>query len=173
MPGSVFRMEWRRCASTSVTRAAWWLAWWRWERDCGIDVECMRPMRDMDGVANAVFSPAETAWLASREDAARSQAFFTQWTLKEAYIKATGLGMSAPLKQITIDAELLRVRDGSRLEQDDNAWLFDCWLASPEHPLAVACGDDGRIRTLVCHEFSLADGSMTESSRRKLTRERG
>jgi len=127
---------------------------------CGIDVEGIRAMADMDGIAQTVYSADEIAYLASQEEAARPLAFFTLWTLKEAYIKATGLGMSAPLQQISIDAEELSVRDASRLAQEPGEWLFDSWQPGPDHALALACNSARTVRTIVYHEMNLATASL-------------
>jgi 4'-phosphopantetheinyl transferase len=130
------------------------------ERDCGIDVEGIRSMKQMDGVAETVFSASELAYLANRDEASRLAAFFTLWTLKEAYIKATGLGMSAPLRQISIDPDGLRIRDESRPAHESQDWLVDSWQPAPGHALALASKGTTGIRAVVYHEFDLGDGSV-------------
>lgn len=139
-------------------------------RDCGIDVEGIHPMQQMGGVAGTVFSKDEQAYLAGSEEAARTSVFFTLWTLKEAYIKATGLGMSAPLRQISIDPQGLRVRDESRPdpESDSRQWLFDSWQPTPDHALALACEGAATVRTIIYHELDLADGSLHVLLRRQV-----
>lgn len=137
-------------------------------RSCGIDVEGIRVMTEMEGMARAVYSDAEIAWLGRLEDAIRTRAFFTLWTLKEAYIKATGLGMSAPLKQIALDPEALSVIDLSAPAQSPDAWLFDHWHPGPGHALAVACDNTGSaaIHAINYHEVDLATGKRQLLRRR-------
>ena len=67
--------------------------------DCelGVDAEVIRPMPDIEDIAKRFFSTEETAELMSLSAAQREQGFFLCWTRKEAYIKATGEGLSAPL----------------------------------------------------------------------------
>jgi 4'-phosphopantetheinyl transferase len=132
------------------------------EHECGIDVEGIRAMKHLEGVAETVFSPEELAYLekAGVADATRLPVFFTLWTLKEAYIKATGLGMSAPLQKISIDPVTLRVKDESRPMHESPNWLFDSWQPAPGHALALACDGPATIRTIVYQEFDLADGSL-------------
>lgn len=131
-------------------------------RDCGIDVEGIRPMQQMDGVARTVFSKDEREYLAGCGDAARTSAFFMLWTLKEAYIKATGLGMSAPLRQISIDPRGLRIRDEScpDPEGDSRQWLFDSWQPTPDHALALACEGAATVSRIIYHELDLVDGAL-------------
>jgi 4'-phosphopantetheinyl transferase len=48
------------------------------------------------------FSSSEVAdVLSPTERSAQEQRFFTYWTLKEAYIKARGMGLSIPLQQFS------------------------------------------------------------------------
>jgi 4'-phosphopantetheinyl transferase len=49
-------------------------------------------------IARDQFSQPELAWLGSLEEHAKSKGFLQLWTLKEAFIKATGAGLSADLK---------------------------------------------------------------------------
>jgi 4'-phosphopantetheinyl transferase len=55
----------------------------------GLDVEIIDATRDLAGIAEAAFQPAEAAWLGSRPDAERVAAFYRLWTLKEALFKLT------------------------------------------------------------------------------------
>ena len=72
--------------------------------DCeiGIDVEAIRPMPDIEDIAKRFFSAEETAELMSLPADEREQGFFLCWTRKEAYIKATGEGLSAPLDSFRV-----------------------------------------------------------------------
>lgn len=78
------------------------------DRDCGIDIECIRPMKDMRGVAAAVFSESEIACLDRQPENEQPDTFFALWTLKEAFIKATGQGFShRSKKSVSISAPCL------------------------------------------------------------------
>lgn len=131
-------------------------------RPCGIDVERIRALPEMEGMARTVYSDAEIAWLERHEDPARSQAFFTLWTLKEAYIKATGLGMSAPLRQITLNPDTFGVEDRSLPAQAAGTWLFDHWRPGPGHALAVACehAGDAALNAIEYRELDLVSGNQ-------------
>jgi 4'-phosphopantetheinyl transferase len=63
------------------------------DRDIGVDLEEVRSFDDIDRLAERFFSPGENAHLRALPDAARLEAFFCCWTLKEAYVKATGDGL--------------------------------------------------------------------------------
>ncbi|MFO1339614.1 MAG: 4'-phosphopantetheinyl transferase superfamily protein [Burkholderiaceae bacterium] len=54
----------------------------------GIDVECPRPGRDLDGLAEMVMHPDELAAWRGLPAAARGPGFYRLWTLKEAWLKS-------------------------------------------------------------------------------------
>ena len=65
------------------------------ECEIGVDIEPVSPIRP--AVVRRCFNEAEQAWIG--EDAAR---FTRLWTMKEAYMKLTGTGLSVPAKSITL-----------------------------------------------------------------------
>ncbi len=90
--------------------------------DVGVDVEAARPHPDLGGVAAAAFTAAEVAQLA-----ARPELFYDIWTLKEAYVKARGLGLSLPLDSFSFnlaDPTRPRLTCHSRCGDDAARWSF-------------------------------------------------
>ncbi len=69
----------------------------------GVDVERIRPARDHEAVARRFFSENEVAGYFALPEEERRAAFFHIWTRKEAYIKALGVGLSAPLRSFTVN----------------------------------------------------------------------
>lgn len=67
----------------------------------GIDIEC--PQSRLPHTNLWVFSKTEKALLNSLKGAEQSHAFYTIWTLKEAFIKAMGYGLHYPIHKYTID----------------------------------------------------------------------
>jgi 4'-phosphopantetheinyl transferase len=66
-------------------------------RDLGIDIEKIRPLQDMEEIAQRFFCPEEVRELWSFMPPEREAAFFRCWSRKEAYVKAVGDGLSIPL----------------------------------------------------------------------------
>jgi 4'-phosphopantetheinyl transferase len=71
-------------------------------RDIGVDVEEVRLDSDLEAIARRFFSASEQSQLAALPKDERVAAFFRCWTRKEAYIKATGDGLSLPLSQFDV-----------------------------------------------------------------------
>ena len=72
------------------------------DREVGVDVELPRPRRT-DALARRFFAPGEQERLFALDEPARSAAFFRLWTCKEAFLKATGEGLSRSLRSYEID----------------------------------------------------------------------
>jgi 4'-phosphopantetheinyl transferase len=82
----------------------------------GIDVEHVRPVADAMQIAGRFFSSAEAAALRRVSEEGLMERFFLCWTRKEAYIKATGEGLSCALDAFTVSIDpnrpaLLRAPD--------------------------------------------------------------
>ncbi|MFL5138934.1 MAG: 4'-phosphopantetheinyl transferase family protein [Microvirga sp.] len=109
----------------------------------GVDVEATDRLRSPLAVAEHAFSKAEIAELARLPAEEQADRFFDYWTLKEAYVKARGIGLLLPLDQFSM---LIR-QDGSigiafapGFADDALRWSFTKDSPSPHHRLAVADG---------------------------------
>jgi len=61
--------------------------------EIGVDLERVRPLADLDGLARQCLTLHERHELAAIEPDAQSRAFLERWTRKEACLKALGLGL--------------------------------------------------------------------------------
>ncbi|MBI3418273.1 MAG: 4'-phosphopantetheinyl transferase superfamily protein [Verrucomicrobia bacterium] len=73
-------------------------------RDCevGVDLEQVRAMDDLLDIARNFFSTHEQSMLASLPKERQTEAFFNCWTRKEAYVKATGAGITEALDRFAV-----------------------------------------------------------------------
>jgi 4'-phosphopantetheinyl transferase len=94
-------------------------------RTVGVDVEPRDRAGEIFEVAERVFSAFERAELYALEGAARRERAVALWTSKEAYIKARGIGISLPLREISMhfDRAFPRVEVSPAIE-DGIAWAF-------------------------------------------------
>ena len=72
------------------------------EHKLGVDIEKMRPDVDTAALAERFFSVRERAELRALPDDLRAHGFFACWTRKEAFLKATGDGLSFPLADFSV-----------------------------------------------------------------------
>ncbi len=75
-------------------------------REIGVDVEYLRPMTDCEEIAERFFSESERRTLRTIPFPAKQEAFFNCWTRKEAYLKAVGEGLAAPLDSFDVTLAL-------------------------------------------------------------------
>jgi len=72
------------------------------ELQLGVDIEKIREEVDTAALAQRFFSPREGAGLQALPDNLRVPGFFACWTRKEAFLKATGTGLSFPLADFSV-----------------------------------------------------------------------
>jgi 4'-phosphopantetheinyl transferase len=85
-------------------------------QNVGVDIEHLRDDCDQDLVRYA-FSADERAEFARLPPDQQAVAFYRAWTRKEAYLKATGCGLSRPLASFSVSVAL---GDSPRLIRDDS-----------------------------------------------------
>jgi 4'-phosphopantetheinyl transferase len=73
-------------------------------RDMAIGVDVERADRDVNAqdLARDYFAPLEVAHLNSVPPADRLKHFFIQWTVKESFLKAIGMGLHAPVSTLAV-----------------------------------------------------------------------
>jgi len=117
-------------------------------REVGVDVEDReRPATDPAMVARFC-SPEEAACIDVGRPAWRDR-FLTYWTLKEAYLKARGLGIAVHLSDINFSLgsgpDDVRISFLRTLSGTDTHWAFRVAQPNARHILAIAASaSDGR-----------------------------
>jgi 4'-phosphopantetheinyl transferase len=111
--------------------------------DCGVDVEQTHRCTDLDSLIHAVLAPSEAATVAAAPDSERPMLFCRYWTLKEAYAKALGLGMTLAFDGIAFDL----FNGSARLQPYSDEWHFEQW-STPAHTLAAAVRVRGPFRLI-------------------------
>ncbi len=117
----------------------------------GVDIERLdRPIPA--GLAETTCAPREIAALQALPLSDRNTRFLTHWTLKEAYVKARGLGLSIPLDSLAFtvsDSPSQNASLESSPANDCDAWQFTLLAPTSSHIAAVCvrrqCGPDPQI----------------------------
>jgi 4'-phosphopantetheinyl transferase len=108
--------------------------------EVGVDVESFSRAEGIVPLASRVFSAAERAQLDALPAAARPDRALSLWTLKEAYIKARGMGLSLPLRGISFLFEgpgAVRFEVDPGVDDDPGRWRF-CRFDRARHRIALA-----------------------------------
>jgi 4'-phosphopantetheinyl transferase len=109
----------------------------------GIDIEYMKPLKNMTGLAQHVCSPKEWDEFIALDASQCEAAFFRLWTRKESFIKANGQGLSMGLRSIYIGLQETDIID---CVQYENMWLRN-WYIQDLH-----CPQDYKMAVAVEYE---------------------
>ena len=104
----------------------------------GIDVERSDLAFDCSPIASRYFSDDEMAQLNRCAPQDRSARFVELWTLKEAYLKATGQGLSEAIRNIGFNVESDRILFRPAGNVDIGAWQFALFTVEPNARIGVA-----------------------------------
>ena len=106
----------------------------------GIDAEKIDPAKADFDVAQRYFAPAEIEILRRTPSTEQAVCFFRLWTLKEAYLKATGAGFGTSLDSFAFTLSPIRINFLTRLDDDPRRWHFEMLPTTDAHVLSVAVG---------------------------------
>lgn len=111
------------------------------QHDAGIDVEDLSRRVGVMSIADFSFAPGESQDLQSLEGETQKQRFFLYWTLKEAYIKARGMGLAIPLSQFSFHrsgGDTLYIDFDEDFGDQARRWQFQCFAPTDKHWMSVA-----------------------------------
>ncbi len=127
--------------------------------DAGVDVERVGRVSDIDSVARTSYSPDERSLLQDASNAEQPELFTKIWTLKEAFLKATGIGGHVSLADFTFDPtppDGITFSCTPQSGVDASAWTLALSHEADEHILAVACRPDDRLNPPTITRFDLS-----------------
>jgi 4'-phosphopantetheinyl transferase len=107
--------------------------------EVGVDVEPRGRAESILEVAPRMFSPGELAQLEALREEERPERALRLWTLKEAYIKARGMGLALPLNKFSFVFERhakMRMAMDPSLGDEPERWRF-CQMEHAGHCIAL------------------------------------
>jgi 4'-phosphopantetheinyl transferase len=118
------------------------------ERAIGVDVENVRTQRAALEIADRFFAPVEVQALRALPVEEQPQRFFEYWTLKEAYIKARGMGLAIALDRFAFHIEKSAARISltfdAMSEDSSERWMF--WQPKQRQDyLAAVCAEGNGV----------------------------
>ena len=108
----------------------------------GIDAESTPPAKNVSDIAIDILTSSEYANLMQHNSADRLSRLMKYWTLKEAFVKATGIGLTYGLQTFEFDLDaqpqpLIRFLSPTDTHASD--WKFQQIVLPSGHILAIAC----------------------------------
>jgi 4'-phosphopantetheinyl transferase len=105
-----------------------------WGREVGVDVERVRQNADADPIVDMFGAPQEREAYGRLPGADRALAFHRWWTAKEAWLKAVGSGLLAPLDSFTVSfsaTQPLRLLEVKDKPDDAQRWMLQSLDLAP------------------------------------------
>lgn len=118
------------------------------ENDIGVDVEHVDQFVDILSLARNNFSAPEVEQLEATSGNAQRDLFFKIWTLKEAYVKATGLGLSLPLTDFTVVPgadHCVELTESKNDNSESDTWWLTQRKVSPKYQTGIAVRSSGHL----------------------------
>jgi 4'-phosphopantetheinyl transferase len=131
----------------------------------GLDVENISAPIDCLEIAAAYFSPTEYHELAQLPGSLMKKRFFEFWTLKEAYLKARGLGLNLPLEEVsfTFPEKISEpIQSASTARQEDRNWQLRLLNPSDLYQAALCVRQDASAPFKLCITKSIPLVSESE-----------
>ena len=137
-------------------------------KNIGVDVETLAHRSSLLELAERFFSTKESTALALEAPSYQKARFFQYWTLKEAYIKAKGLGLSQSLAQFSfeINESLQKLSLSFDAELNENSKHWSCWLLNVDtlHYLSLCLYNPQKINYTLRTKYTIpfAEENVTD-----------
>jgi len=118
----------------------------------GVDIEYGLKPRRVEEIANRYFSNSEIEGFSGLEKSQMQKRFYDLWSLKEAYIKACGMGLAIPLNHFSFSFQSERkVEIKFHKQRPDDSALWQFWKieSEPGYHLSLA------VKSLKLNEFAV------------------
>ncbi|HTL58222.1 MAG TPA: 4'-phosphopantetheinyl transferase superfamily protein [Candidatus Limnocylindrales bacterium] len=116
----------------------------------GIDIEQVRLLDDIEDLVARFFSPSECAAFQKLDPRQKLPAFFNLWTRKEAWLKATGEGITHLLNQVEVSFLSGQPARLLRLPAPYQNSLWSLYELTPKHGFVAALAVSGAGHHVDC-----------------------
>lgn len=130
----------------------------------GVDLQRRHHQKPLTELAERFFSETEAQNLAELPESRQSEHFFRLWTLKEAYLKARGLGIANGLDKARFHIDnngLITAEFDDSLDDDPHDWQFHHYELDDDYCLSFALKQN-RAQDASPHFYKLIPGGAFE-----------
>lgn len=125
--------------------------------ECGVDVERLHARHNPIGVAQRMFSISEYEHMKKLEGRKQLEYFFTRWTLREAYTKARGIGITFPTHKLNFNiksATEIEIEFDKDIKDNNKDWQLEILSLTNDHIAAAAIRrPEQDNRTIILHDM--------------------
>jgi len=118
--------------------------------EIGVDVEVIRTDFDVAPLVEDYFSGLEARWLTALAASERPTAFFKCWTMKEAFLKASGLGPALGMHTVEIELDSSGAPWVARVAEELAPFRPDACCQR-----TLPCGQETAVVSVVSGRFSV------------------
>jgi 4'-phosphopantetheinyl transferase len=98
----------------------------------GVDVERVAAFPELEAIVRSRFDAGESAAILRLRGDRRLRAFYNCWTRKEAYLKATGMGLTTGLDAVAVTVDDAQASILSLDDDDPDAWSLVAIRPAPD-----------------------------------------
>jgi 4'-phosphopantetheinyl transferase len=129
--------------------------------ECGIDAEKITERHAPIAVAKRMFSNQEYLQHESLAGRAQLEYFFERWTLREAYVKARGIGIHFPTRKLCFHVagpDTIQIEFEPDIGDSNNNWQLQLLRPTEQHITAVAVArKEQQRKTMIARIFDFSE----------------
>lgn len=110
-------------------------------QEVGVDIEQMKPLKDLSGTARIFMCREEFELFSSLGSTEQLRYFYRIWSAKESYIKQTGEGLTREVTGIRIVFNRNQIRIARKTKQEDDVY-FKEFLVDGDYACCVCARDN-------------------------------
>jgi 4'-phosphopantetheinyl transferase len=123
-------------------------------RRIGVDIEHIRPLPNMESIADRYFLKSEMNSILNSPANERNRIFFHYWTMKEAYLKATGMGLAGLQSIQMVNGHTdKKIQNAFITDTSKKIWSIQSVHTTPGYAAALALEGNGSMIPFL-REFS-------------------
>ncbi|MFK0572859.1 4'-phosphopantetheinyl transferase family protein [Endozoicomonas sp.] len=112
--------------------------------EIGIDIETHKPRKNLSSMAQQVFTKAEQRWFKALTGKEQEAMFYSLWSLKEAILKAEGIGLNLAMNQLGFSREF-SASIWPEMLGSVKSWQWQC-VSEKNLSLSVAIKRHARVK---------------------------
>lgn len=116
------------------------------EQDTGVDIERIKPLQELTQLVETWFSTEECALWSDLNPSDRLESYYHVWTQKEAFMKASGEGLTYPLGDFSVSADTHKAGRLLSIKNEDASHWKMITLSEPGWRVAACIQSESSLK---------------------------